>query len=154
RARARPRARRTAAPVPRTGAPPTAAPPTGTPPPAAPPGTPRAGPATAGPTAPPARAASPARSPAAADSDPPRAAGPGPGHAGGAGDPHGHRPLRHGPQVRAGLQVQAGRILGALEPVRGHRVQVALPHQHVGHAPHLHLGTVLRVEQYPVTGLH
>ena len=34
----------------------------------------------------------------------------------------------------AGLQVQPGRVLRALKPLRGHRVQIALAHQHVRHA--------------------
>ena len=52
------------------------------------------------------------------------------------------------------LQVQAGRVLRALQPLRGHRVQIPLPHQHVRHAAHLDLGTVLRVVQHPVPRLH
>ena len=47
-----------------------------------------------------------------------------------------------------------GRVLRPLEPVRGHRVQIALAHQHVRDPAHLDLGAVLRVVQHPVARLH
>src|SRR5690606_25788325 len=71
----------------------------------------------------------------------------------GAGD-DGHRPLLPENRRCLHLQVQAGRVLGPLEPVRGHGVQIALTHQHIRDPPHLDLGAVLRVEQHPVTRLH
>ncbi|GDY54021.1 hypothetical protein SVIO_046440 [Streptomyces violaceusniger] len=42
----------------------------------------------------------------------------------------------------------------ALQPLRGHRVQIALPHQDVRDPADLDLGPVLRVVEHPVTGLH
>ena len=52
------------------------------------------------------------------------------------------------------LQVEPRGVLRALQPLGGHRVQVALPHQDVGDPADLDLGPVLRVVEHPVTGLH